>query len=221
MHFDHGNESIPDDFLTEKKSLCEERAHCTDARCAKLHSLAEVCWFNPDFRVNVCPDEDQCPHKFSCSGFHADRHASQRNAAMNNQVGLSEEILFVERTCTELAKRQAEALPGIFAWLRHQVVSKMPGSDLSSNPQSKGSAAHAVQAHNQKLVESTPPPNGLCFAPRGLQVITNSAKCREHFSISLLAFFIAKSQPLNQFTLLLFILLRLSMNVTADFGGSA
>ncbi|EGZ25505.1 hypothetical protein PHYSODRAFT_311948 [Phytophthora sojae] len=132
--FDHGNESIPDDFLTEKKSLCEERAHCTDARCAKLHSLAEVCWFNPDFRVNVCPDEDQCPHKFSCSGFHADRHASQRNAAMNNQVGLSEEILFVERTCTELAKRQAEALPGIFAWLRHQVVSKMPGSDLSSNP---------------------------------------------------------------------------------------
>ncbi|KAG2773456.1 hypothetical protein PC129_g14445 [Phytophthora cactorum] len=107
--FDHNKGSIPKGFLKEKKLLCEDFDACGNANCVKSHSFAEVCWFNPQFRVADCPQGSECPRKQTCVGFHSE-HFGRRNARTNSQVGSTERALFVERVYEALVKRRAQAL---------------------------------------------------------------------------------------------------------------
>ncbi|ETO68041.1 hypothetical protein F444_15093 [Phytophthora nicotianae P1976] len=107
--FDHDKGSIPKGFLKDKKLLCEDFDACGNANCVKSHSFAEVCWFNPQFRVADCPKGSECPNKQTCVGSHSG-YCGRRTARMNSQVGTTEKILFVGRVYGALIKRRTQAL---------------------------------------------------------------------------------------------------------------
>ncbi|GMF12859.1 unnamed protein product [Phytophthora lilii] len=100
---------IPKGFLRDKKTLCEGYDACESVQCMKSHSFAEICWFNPQFRVDDCPQGDTCAHIDYCSRFHAKQHHTRRDAKINNRVGVSEEILFFERTLSLLNLQRTQA----------------------------------------------------------------------------------------------------------------
>ncbi|KAF4135325.1 hypothetical protein GN958_ATG15513 [Phytophthora infestans] len=106
--FDHDMGPVPKGFVKDKKLLCEELDACSNANCVKSHSIAEVCWFNPKFRVAECPQGCECARKQNCVGFHSE-HSERRNARMNSQVGATERALFVERVYAALTKRRLQA----------------------------------------------------------------------------------------------------------------
>jgi hypothetical protein len=108
--FDHGDGSIPKGFLKDKKSLCEAYDGCENEKCAKSHSVTEVCWFNPQFRVSDCLQGDLCLDKANCIGFHVECHRTRRDSTMNNQVGALDRIEFVGRGYAELSRRRGQTL---------------------------------------------------------------------------------------------------------------
>lgn len=105
--FAHGEKSVSKEFLKAKRLVCDAFEKCKDDKCVKSHSIAEVCWFWPKFRVEKCPQNASCKRKESCWMFHDDGQ-DKRDAAMNNFVGVAEPVLFVERAHAMLVQHQVQ-----------------------------------------------------------------------------------------------------------------
>ncbi|KAL3664389.1 hypothetical protein V7S43_010712 [Phytophthora oleae] len=99
--FYHGDGGVPKEFLKVKRLLCENLDGCDDGKCLKSHSIVEVCWFYPAFRIKKCPQGDLCKRMQSCPLFHSECH-EQRDSDMNETVGIEAPTLFIDRSYSEL-----------------------------------------------------------------------------------------------------------------------
>ncbi|OWY99788.1 hypothetical protein PHMEG_00029155 [Phytophthora megakarya] len=102
--FNHGNFKGGGALRWAKKSVCWNLAGCTNAECLRSHSLAEVCWFNPSFRTEACPQGVNCQWKQNCTNFHEEYYHTKRSSDQNEFIGVAEPILFLERTLKALQK---------------------------------------------------------------------------------------------------------------------
>ncbi|KAG3110885.1 hypothetical protein PI125_g9618 [Phytophthora idaei] len=105
--FYHGEKPVPKEFLKTKNLLCELLENCEDETCMKSHSIVEVCWVFPLFRVNKCPQGDSCKRMETCSLCHNEYH-QKRDLTMNNTVGKTEPVLFISRAYSELVPKTTD-----------------------------------------------------------------------------------------------------------------
>ncbi|RHY08982.1 hypothetical protein DYB28_000473 [Aphanomyces astaci] len=100
------NVAVP--WIDEKKDMCKLGPRCKRPKCVKSHSLAEACWYNPNFKTKPCSFGSQCTSSpEGCRGYHYDSGPNcdrRYHHDDSDYVGSPSPMLFTERTHAELAK---------------------------------------------------------------------------------------------------------------------
>jgi hypothetical protein len=93
-----------DDFARGKRSYCLSGSKCANKSCLKSHSFAEMCWYNPWYKIQRC--ERGCTEtSLACRYFH-DGSGDRRYLELDDDhVGHAIEIPFVARTHDALIKK--------------------------------------------------------------------------------------------------------------------